>query len=141
MTDIVERLRKPAGSGGFAFINTQMHEAADEIERLRASLDALKEQEPVGWFNQWNSYNGYQQVADEYNGAPGTIPLYAAPVPAVNASALIDALEEIQSQANGHKRSTASNGGVNIALENIEAIARAVLASRSRNHMKHEPVV
>jgi hypothetical protein len=35
--------------------------------------------EPVGWFNPWNDYHGYQQVAKEHEGEEGTIPLYAFP--------------------------------------------------------------
>lgn len=37
------------------------------------------------------------------------------------------ALDEIRSQAGGHKRSTAYNNGVNIALENIEMISKLAL--------------
>ena len=52
----------------------------EEAARAIASLQA-REQKPVGWFNPWNDYHGYQQVAKEYEGSPETIPLYAAPQP------------------------------------------------------------
>jgi hypothetical protein len=46
---------------------------------------------------------------------------------------LEDALELIESQADGHKRSVAYNGGENIALVNVRNIARITLAeSRSK---------
>jgi hypothetical protein len=38
-------------------------------------------QEPVGWFNLPNDKHGYQQVSVEFEGLPGTVPLYAAPPP------------------------------------------------------------
>lgn len=40
---------------------------------------ALSAAEPVGWFNRPNDVHGYQQVAKEYEGKLGTVPLYAAP--------------------------------------------------------------
>ena len=48
---------------------------------------------------------------------------------------LIDSLEEINIQANGHKRSVAYNDGINIALENIENIAyTAVKEARNESN-------
>lgn len=44
---------------------------------------------------------------------------------------LIAALEEIRSQATGHKISTAYNEGVNIALDNIQRIATQALKGYS----------
>jgi hypothetical protein len=32
---------------------------------------------PIGWFNPWNDYHGFQQVAEEFEGDGETIPLYA----------------------------------------------------------------
>ena len=55
------------------------------LETKRAAQCALaaipheQEAKPVGWFNPWNDYQGYQQVAKEFEGSEGTIPLYAAP--------------------------------------------------------------
>jgi hypothetical protein len=42
---------------------------------------------PAGWFNPWNDYHGYEQVAEEFEGKPGKIPLYPA-------SALTSLMEE-----------------------------------------------
>lgn len=54
---------------------------------------------PLGWFNPWNDFHGYQQVAREFEGGEGTIPLYADD--AVNASyragqqSILDMLREV----------------------------------------------
>lgn len=40
---------------------------------------------------------------------------------------LKDAIKDIASQAAGHKRSVAFNNGVNIALENIELLAKSAI--------------
>lgn len=39
-------------------------------------MSALK---PAGWFNPYNDYHGYQQVAPEFEGTGDTIPLYQLP--------------------------------------------------------------
>ncbi|MDH1268959.1 hypothetical protein N5C81_15140 [Rhizobium pusense] len=50
------------------------------VDGARAALEAaLSAAEPVGWFNLPNDVHGYQQVAKEYEGKLGTVPLYAAP--------------------------------------------------------------
>lgn len=36
----------------------------------------MSEIKPVGWFNPWNAYHGYQQVAEEHEGEGETFPLY-----------------------------------------------------------------
>lgn len=61
-----------------------------DIEMRKALEAALStDAEPVGWFNPWNEYHGYQQVDDGCAGEPGTIPLYAAPTaPCVAVNAL-----------------------------------------------------
>jgi hypothetical protein len=40
---------------------------------------ALPDGEPAGWFNPWNETHGYQQVAPEHEGEPGTVPLFTHP--------------------------------------------------------------
>lgn len=49
----------------------------DWLANLRAPVQP-NESKPVGWFHPWDEYHGYQQVAEEYEGSEGTIPLYAA---------------------------------------------------------------
>jgi len=47
------------------------------LETKRAAQCALaaipheQEAKPVGWFNPWNDYQGYQQVAKEFEGSEG----------------------------------------------------------------------
>ncbi|WP_174804399.1 hypothetical protein [Martelella limonii] len=96
MTDIVERLR---GYGddpqdvSLGEIAEWSHKAADEIERLRAELAGLKEQEPVGRQHRFRDPDG--PWSDWINGLlpsrafDGVIEfeqrhIYAAPVPAVD---------------------------------------------------------
>jgi hypothetical protein len=51
--------------------------AADEIERLRAELDALRGQEPVAWIRKY----GFRFNRDIEPEGDGEVPLYAAPKP------------------------------------------------------------
>jgi hypothetical protein len=53
---------------------------ADEARERAAPVDA-EEVKPAGWFNPLNEHHGYQQVAKEFEGAAGTIPLYTHPPP------------------------------------------------------------
>ncbi|MGV0879496.1 hypothetical protein V6767_20385 [Martelella sp. FLE1502] len=148
MTDIVERLRKSPSMKpeGWQTMHADRFEAADTIERLRAELAGLKEQEPeaayfidgTGCEHMSRDISAIEKNAKMVGSDPEVVYLYAAPVPAVDASALIEALEEIQRQAIGHKRSTAYNDGVNIALENIEVIAGFALASHASNPVEQE---
>lgn len=32
---------------------------------------------PIGWFNPWNDYHGFQQVAEEFEGGDDVYPFYA----------------------------------------------------------------
>lgn len=53
----------------------------DVSDAVTAYLSALTPPDvaglkPAGWFNPWNDFHGYQQVAKEYEARKGTIPLY-----------------------------------------------------------------
>jgi hypothetical protein len=57
-------------------------DGSDPFPVYRASPSDAERHEravPVGWFNLPNEQHGYQQVSTEFNGASGTVPLYAAP--------------------------------------------------------------
>jgi hypothetical protein len=75
MTDIVELLR--AFAPPWTDTGALAYEAADEIERLRAELDALRQQEPVAWLRKY----GFRFNRDIEPEGDGEVPLYAAPKP------------------------------------------------------------
>ncbi|QQM29342.1 hypothetical protein JET14_13515 [Martelella lutilitoris] len=106
-----------------------------ELERLRAELAALKQQEPVAYVTR----NGVQAMRKDrvdayltdfchYQDEKYPVPLYAAPVPAVDASALIEALKQI---ANG-------DGVYGAQAHEYKQIARAALASHASNPVEQE---
>ena len=74
MKDIVERMRELEPS---MTVGDDCKDAADEIERLRAKIDAMENQEPVGKFIQHPSHGMWEQ--DGYSDNPDAKPLYLAP--------------------------------------------------------------
>lgn len=92
MANIVERLEKYTNEPRAVVVRDWMDaatEAKGEIERQRAELAALREQEPVAWRvseypDGWALFKDHQ-YAKYYRDATGASmqPLYAAPVPAV----------------------------------------------------------
>ena len=73
MTDIVERLNDSLSAG----YSELRKEAADEIERLRAKIEAMERQKPAGKFIQHPSNGLWEQ--DGYGDNPDARPLYALP--------------------------------------------------------------
>ena len=73
MTDIVDRLNDSLSAG----YSELRKEAAAEITRLRAKIEATEKQEPVGKFIQHPSHGMWEQ--DGYSDNPDAKPLYLAP--------------------------------------------------------------
>lgn len=143
MTDILERLRGVDHMNvDDCFLQSSLFgHAADTIERLRAELAALREQEPVAWrckdfADGWILYNDYADAFEYEHGVGCAMqPLYAAPVPAVDTDKLVVALRKIRDEYKLNHLSRYAYDTASIALASHESNTKPVV---SQNQAKVE---
>lgn len=103
-----------------------MKEAADTIERLRAELAALREQEPVAWACKCDFDNADGRLTvcvdrlDDILDSE-TVPLYAAPVPAVTVNP-----DAIAALTNNQRQLDADGCEVGVSRQALDELLAAV---------------
>ena len=123
MKDIVERMRELEPS---MTVGDDCKDAADEIERLRAKIDAMENQEPAGKFIQHPSHGMWEQ--DGYSDNPDAKPLYLAPgaqpTPSVPVDVITDYLVSISAHI-AHQDDTKAQAEIGELLKLIAAAPEA----------------